>query len=62
MLPSSFPCGAKQEAELKHALTEYLQGLASVTDALSQGPDAAEAQQVCWVSPQLAASLISCTA
>ena len=44
---SSFCCGAKQEAELKQALAEYLQGLDSVSDALSQGPEAAEAQQVC---------------
>ena len=47
---SSLSCGAKQEAELKQALAEYLQGLDSVSDALSQGPEAAEAQQVCWLT------------
>lgn len=46
MFLSSLLCGAKQEAELKQALTEYLQGLDSVNDALSQGPESAEAQQV----------------
>ena len=58
---SSFCCGAKQEAELKQALAEYLQGLDSVSDALSQGPEAAEAQQVCCLPPRLAACLVSCS-
>ena len=61
MFLSGLPCGAKQEAELKQALAEYLQGLDSVNDALSQGPEAAEAQQVCWLPPQLAAHSVSCT-
>lgn len=55
MFLSSFSSGAKQEAELKQALAEYLQGLDSVSDALSQGPEAAEAQQVCWLPTRLAA-------